>query len=61
MILQSHSSTYNLRRENWKDTGRQICIAQYDKSQCMEAICVHQQMNGQRRCDVYIQRNTNQP
>ena len=27
MIQQAHSSTYNLRRENWKDTGRQICIA----------------------------------
>ena len=38
MIQQAHSSTYNLRRENWKDTGRQICIAQYDKSQDMEEI-----------------------
>ena len=26
---------YNLT-ENWKDTGRQICIAQYDNSQDME-------------------------
>ena len=36
MIQQAHSSTYNLRRENWKDTGRQICIAQYYNSQDME-------------------------
>ena len=36
MMQQAHSSTNNLRRENWKDTGRQICIAQYDKSQDME-------------------------
>ena len=36
MIQQGHASTYNLRRENWKDTGRQIYIAQYDKSQDME-------------------------
>ena len=35
-MQQAHSCTYNLRRQNWKDTGRQICIAQYYKSQDME-------------------------
>ena len=36
MIQQAQSWTYSLRGENWKDTGRQICIAQYYNRQDME-------------------------
>ena len=36
MIQQAHSWAYNLRRQNWKDTGRQICTAHYYNSQDME-------------------------
>ena len=36
MIQRAHSWTCNLRRQNWKDTGRQICTAQYYNSQDME-------------------------
>ena len=36
MIQQAHSWTYNLRTQNWKDTDRQMCTAQYYNSQDME-------------------------
>ena len=36
MIQQAPSWTYNLWRQNWKDTGRQNCTAQYYNSQDME-------------------------
>ena len=54
MIQQVHSWTYNLRRQNWKDTGREICTAQYDKSQDMGSNQkVHQRMGGHRRTPPY--------
>ena len=36
MIQQAHSWTYNPRRQNWKETGRKICTAQYYNSQDTE-------------------------
>ena len=36
MIQQTYSWTYKLRRQNWKDTATQICIAHYYNSQDME-------------------------
>ena len=36
MIQQANSWTYNLRRQNWKDTGRQTSITKYYNSQDME-------------------------
>ena len=53
MIQQAHSWAYNLRRQNWKDTGRQICIAtvlQWPRRESNQE--VHQQMSGQRRTGI---------
>ena len=33
MIHQAHSSACNLRRQNWKDTGRKYALQQDDNSQ----------------------------
>ena len=53
-MQQAHSWTYNLRRQNRKDTGRQICIAQYYHSQDMEGTKkVHQQMGGPGRTSTF--------
>ena len=59
MIQQVHSWTYNLRRQNWKDTGREICTAQYDKSQDMGSNQkVHQRMGGHRRSGTHTKWNS---
>ena len=54
MIQEAHSWAYNIRRQNWKDTDRQICSAavlQQPRHGGNQK--VHQEVSAQRRTGTY--------